>query len=61
MAFCVPLLSPSTRSLERFTENGIPMDKLGIVQADHPMRRPDAHQILCIQTLGKYFPKAESF
>jgi DNA repair protein RadD len=60
-AFVVPLLSLIDQTVERFIENGIPMDKIGVVQADHPLRRPQAPvQICSVQTLAKRdFPNVE--
>ena len=60
-SFVVPLLSLIDQTVERFVENGIAMDKIGVVQADHPLRRPDAPvQICSVQTLAKReFPKTD--
>ena len=60
-SFVVPLLSLIDQTVERFIENGIAMEKIGVVQADHPLRRPDAPvQICSVQTLGKReFPKTD--
>jgi superfamily II DNA or RNA helicase len=60
-AFTVPLLSLIDQTVERFVENGIPLDKMGVVQADHPLKRPHAPiQICSVQTLAKReFPSVE--
>lgn len=60
-AFTVPLLSLIDQTVERFVENGIPLDMMGVVQADHPLRRPQAPiQICSVQTLTKReFPLVE--
>lgn len=54
VAFCVPALSLVDQTFERFRENGIDPSDMGIVQADHPWRRPDAPiQICTAQTLSR--------
>lgn len=62
IAFTVPLISLIDQTVERFIENGVSLDKLGVVQADHPLRRPDAPiQICSVQTLvNREFPKVQS-
>jgi superfamily II DNA or RNA helicase len=60
-AFVVPLLNLIDQTVERFVENGISLDKIGVVQADHPLKRPHAPiQVCSIQTLAKReFPLVE--
>ena len=54
VTFCVPALSLVDQTFERFRENGIEADDMGIIQADHPWRRPDAPiQIATAQTLAR--------
>ena len=54
VTFCVPALSLVDQTFERFRENGIAADDMGIIQADHPWRRPDAPiQIATAQTLAR--------
>lgn len=54
IAFCVPSLSLIDQTFDRFRENGIDAGEMGIVQADHPWRRPSAPvQICSAQTLAR--------
>ena len=53
-AFTVPLISLIDQTVERFVENGIELGDIGVVQADHPLKRPHAPiQICSVQTLAK--------
>lgn len=53
-AFTVPLLGLIDQTVERFVECGIRLDQIGVVQAEHPLRRPHAPvQICSVQTLAK--------
>ena len=52
VAFTVPLLSLIDQTVARFVENGIVLDQIGVIQADHPLRRPQAPvQICSVETL----------
>ena len=54
VAFCVPALSLIDQTFERFRENGINPGDMGVMQADHHWRRPNAPvQICSIQTIAK--------
>lgn len=54
IAFCVPSISLIDQTFERFRENGIDPGEMGIIQADHPWRRPSAPiQIATAQTLSR--------
>ena len=54
VAFVVPMLSLITQTFERFIEQGIDPGDMGIIQGDHPWRRPQAPlQICSIQTLDR--------
>lgn len=54
VAFCVPALSLVDQTYERFVANGIPAVDMGVMQGDHPWRRPHAPvQIATAQTLGR--------
>lgn len=54
VCFCVPSLSLVDQTFERFAENGIDPSDMGIIQADHPWRRPHAPvQIATAQTLAR--------
>lgn len=54
VCFCVPSLSLVDQTFERFRENGIDPADMGIIQADHPWRRPSAPiQIATAQTLAR--------
>lgn len=59
VAFIVPFLSLIDQTTERFFSYGI--DDLGVIQADHPLRRPSARvQICSAQTLiRREFPDAD--
>ena len=61
VCFVVPALSLIDQSFEKFTENGIDAGDIGIIQADHPWRRPHAPiQIASVQTLARRgFPEVE--
>lgn len=53
VAFVVPLLNLIDQTFTRFRENGIDAGDMGVVQGDHPWRRPHAPvQICSIQTIG---------
>jgi superfamily II DNA or RNA helicase len=53
-AFTVPLISLVDQTIERFEQNGIDPEQIGVMQADHPLKRPHAPiQICSVQTLGK--------
>ena len=53
-AFTVPLISLIDQTVERFVENGIPLADIGVVQANHALKRPQAPiQICSVQTLAK--------
>ena len=53
-AFTVPLISLIDQTVERFVQNGIDLRDIGVVQADHPLKRPQAPiQICSVQTLAK--------
>lgn len=52
VCFTVPALSLIDQTLERFVENGIPLEQMGVMQANHALRRPMAPvQIATAQTL----------
>jgi len=54
VGFAVPALSLIDQSFERFRENGIDPGDMGVMQSDHPWRRPNAPvQICSIQTIAK--------
>jgi DNA repair protein RadD len=54
VAFCVPTIGLIGQTAERFAENGIDLAEIGVIQADHPWRRPDAPiQICSAQTLAR--------
>jgi superfamily II DNA or RNA helicase len=61
VAFCVPMLNLVDQTFERFVENGISAGDMGVMQGDHPWRRPNAPvQICSIQTLGRRgFPEVD--
>jgi DNA repair protein RadD len=61
IAFAVPLISLVDQTVERFVENGINPADIGVMQADHPLRRPQAPvQIASVQTLDRRgFPEAD--
>ena len=47
VAFCVPSLSLIDQTFERMVENGIDPSDIGVMQADHPWRRPNAPVQIC--------------
>jgi DNA repair protein RadD len=52
VTFTVPALSLVDQTLERFVQNGIQLEDIGVIQADHALRRPMAPvQIATAQTL----------
>lgn len=54
VTFCVPSISLVDQTFERFVENGIDPALMGVIQADHPWKRPDAPiQIATAQTLAR--------
>lgn len=54
VCFCVPALSLIDQTFERFVENGIAAADMGVIQGDHPWRRPHAPiQIATAQTLAR--------
>lgn len=54
ITFCVPSLTLVDQTFERFTENGIEASDMGVIQSDHPWRRPHAPiQIATAQTLTR--------
>jgi DNA repair protein RadD len=61
VAFTVPTLSLIDQTVTSFRENGIALSDIGVVQADHPMRRPHAPvQVCSVQTLGRRaFPQVD--
>jgi len=54
LAFCVPSISLVDQTFERFVENGIDPADMGVIQADHPWKRPGAPvQIATAQSLAR--------
>lgn len=54
VTFCVPALTLVDQTFERFIENGIDAADMGVIQGDHPHRRPRAPiQIATAQTLAR--------
>lgn len=54
ICFCVPSLTLVDQTFERFTANGLDASDIGIIQADHPLRRAHAPiQIATAQTLTR--------
>jgi len=54
LAFCVPSLGLVDQTFQRFCENGIDPVEMGVIQGDHPWRRPHAPiQICSAQTLAR--------
>jgi superfamily II DNA or RNA helicase len=54
VAFCVPALTLIDQTVERFEQNGLAVADIGIIQGDHPLRRPHAPiQIATAQTLAR--------
>src|SRR6185312_14143024 len=60
-AFVVPQLSLIDQTFTRFVENGISPGDMGVMQADHPWRRPAAPlQICSVQTVDRRgFPEVK--
>jgi DNA repair protein RadD len=53
-AFVVPMINLIQQSFDRFIANGIDPADMGVIQGDHPWRRPQAPlQICSVQTLHK--------
>lgn len=53
VAFAVPMISIIGQTFERFQANGIDPGDMGVIQADHPWRRPHAPlQICSVATLN---------
>jgi DNA repair protein RadD len=61
VAFCVPALSLIDQTFEIFRKNGIDPADMGVIQGDHPWRRPAAPvQICSIQTIeSRGFPEVD--
>lgn len=59
VGFCVPMISLIDQTFERFRANGISPGDMGVMQGNHPWRRPHAPiQICSIQTLAsRGFPE----
>jgi DNA repair protein RadD len=54
VAITVPAVALVDQTLERFVQNGLPIEHIGVMQADHPLRRPQAPiQIITPQTLAR--------
>lgn len=54
VVFTVPTLGLIDQTFERFVENGIDASEIGVMQGDHPWRRPHAPiQIATLQTLDR--------
>jgi len=54
VTFCVPSLTLIDQTFERFRENGIDAGDMGVIQGNHPWKRPAAPiQIATAQTLGR--------
>lgn len=54
VCFCVPSIGLVDQTFERFCENGIEASDMGVLQADHPWRKPHAPiQIATAQTLAR--------
>lgn len=54
VTFCVPTLGLVDQTFQRFTANGIDPSEIGVIQADHPLRRSHAPiQIATAQTLTR--------
>lgn len=54
LAFCVPSIGLIDQTFERFVENGIDPAEMGVIQGNHPWRRPGAPvQIATAQTLAR--------
>lgn len=61
VTFTVPALSLVDQTLERFVQNGIALQDIGVIQADHALRRPMAPvQIATAQTLlRRAYPESD--
>ena len=59
--FTVPIISLVDQTLSRFVENGIDLADIGVHQADHSLRRPQAPiQIISVQTAARRgWPEAD--
>lgn len=54
LAFCVPALSLIEQTFRSFSADGVPPADMGVIQGDHPWRRPHAPiQICSAQTLSR--------
>lgn len=54
ITFCVPSLGLVDQTFDRFAANGIDRSDIGIIQSDHPLRKPHAPiQIATAQTLTR--------
>ena len=54
VCFTVPSISLIDQTFDRFVENGISAGDMGVIQGDHPWRRPAAPlQIASVQTLAR--------
>ena len=54
LAFCVPSIGLIDQTFERFVENGIDPAAMGVIQGNHPWRRPGAPiQIATAQSLAR--------
>jgi superfamily II DNA or RNA helicase len=54
ICFAVPSLSLIEQTFNRFTSNGFDASDIGVIQSDHPLRRPHAPiQIAMAQTLSR--------
>jgi superfamily II DNA or RNA helicase len=54
VAFTVPMLTLIDQTVARFIKRGVPMDEIGVMQANHPMTRIGAPiQVCSVQTLQK--------
>ena len=42
VAFCVPSIGLIDQTFERFVENGIDPAEMGVIQGNHPWKRPGA-------------------
>lgn len=54
LAFCVPSIGLIDQTFERFVENGIDPAEMGVIQGNHPWKRPGAPiQIATAQSLAR--------
>lgn len=54
VVICVPMITLVDQTFDRLIENGIDPSEIGVIQADHPLRRPHAPvQIATPQTLSR--------